>query len=112
MVMQLWHETAKIKVGRAGWGEGAFARARASWGLKRLHKPEPEHTGPPEAVGGSRLPANQGGSAARAPHPKPQGKAVETYIKELLESFLQGDEKFIVFAYHKWVAVQTGGLND
>ena len=35
-------------------------------------------------------------------HTTPQGPAVELYIKELLESFLQGDEKFIVFAYHKW----------
>ena len=32
----------------------------------------------------------------------PQAPAVELYIRELLESFLQGDEKFIVFGFHKW----------
>lgn len=30
-----------------------------------------------------------------------QEKAVAAYIEELLESFLEGDEKFIVFAYHR-----------
>jgi hypothetical protein len=85
MVMQLWHETSKIKVGRAGGLGGRSHRmALVGGSLCSSFTPLPSHR---------LLPS--------LPAPTRQAKAVKQYIVDLVDSFLQGDEKFIVFAYHR-----------